>query len=293
MIEFEPVWYQIRFWSGIVDLNVWARASLVSDRILIWHCRSKCLSSSQFGIRSHFDLALLPKQLSLSQFNIKSGFDLALYVEEFKIEPVCCQIVFWCGTKNLNDWVQAISVSDRILIWGYRSIRLGLSWFYIWLGFDLALYLEKFKLEPVQYLIWFWSGILHLNDWAWARLVLDLILIWRYRPKQMSLRHFNVRSGFDLALYVKKFKFESVRYLIWFWSDIADLNDWVWASLASDRILIWRDRPKRFSLSQFNLRSGFDLVLYVEVLKLKPVRYLIWFRSDVVDLNDWVGASLA
>ena len=56
--------------------------------------------------------------------------------------------------------------------------------------------------------------------------------------------------------------------------------------MVSDQILIWRDRPKRFSLSQFNLRSGFDLVLYVEEVKLKPVWYLIWFRSDVVDLND-------
>ena len=70
------------------------------------------------------------------------------------------------------------------------------------------------EFKPVQYQIEFWSGIVDLKDWAWASLVSDLILIWRYRPKRLSLSQLSV------------------------WSDIARWEVQVWAISVSNLNLI-------------------------------------------------------
>ena len=202
--QLEPLLYQIWFRSGIMGWNISTQATSVSDLMLIWHYRWK-----------HF---------SLSHFRIRSDLDPALWAETWKLEPRLYRIWCWSGIIDKTILAWATSVSDLMLIWHYRWKYFSLSHFCIRSDLDPALWAETWKLEPLLYRIWCWSGIIDKTILAWATSVSDLMLIWHYRWKHFSLSHFRIRSDLDLALWAETFQLEPLRYQIWCWSGIIGEN---------------------------------------------------------------------
>ena len=141
--------------------NMEARATSVSDVMLIWHNRWKHFSLSHFRIRFDLDLALLVNTCKLKSLQIWcwSG----IIGENILAEPLQAQIWFRSGIMGWNMEARATSVSDVMLIWHYRWKHFSLSHFCIRSDLDGALLVNTCKLKPLQYQIWCWSGIIGEN----------------------------------------------------------------------------------------------------------------------------------